>query len=173
MKRNICNQNITSMKDNKFITGFKRILFVLSIVIIVQSCEKGNTENSNCLAIVVPDILRLNVVNKNTGEDLFFSPSPVYTTNQIHFVIDDMQANVSPKIEASATLGKHFSIEIGGGSKAGYIRAYLADKLAYTIQYTMKEVRTSNCPKYVLDKVIVDGNQVEENINSRVILLKQ
>ncbi len=166
-------KNVTSMKNTLSIIGFKNILFVLSFVLIVQSCEKGNTENSNCLAIIVPETLRFNIVNENTGENLFFSTSPMYATSQLHFVIDDMQVNVSPKIETSATLGKHFTIGIGGLNKAGILKAYLADKLAYTIQYTMKEVKISGCPRYILDNIVIDGTQVEANISGRIILFKR
>lgn len=157
--------------NTRYIYGIK-VMLVLAIGFFIQSCDKG-IDNSNCLGVMSPDTLHFNIVDKATNKDLFFFDPPSYATNQLYFVIDDMSANVRPDVETSAELGKHFTLRFGGANKNGTLKAYIDEKLAFTIDYTMKEDITSKCPKYILDKITVNGNQVEVDVRHRLILLKQ
>ncbi|MGC4235729.1 MAG: hypothetical protein QM594_22330 [Niabella sp.] len=156
-----------------FSATFKFIALCTVILSVFQSCEKRNATGANCLAFIKPDTLRFNVVDKNTGENLFFSSTPSYTADQIYFIIDNMAAHLKPKAEASTKLGKHFMIAVGAWEKSGIIKGFIDDKLEYTINYSMKKDKSSECPAYVFDKITINGNQQEENIKDRVILLKK
>ncbi|RDC55855.1 hypothetical protein DU508_16480 [Pedobacter chinensis] len=160
------------MKNTISISGLKWAFLIISVLMVIQSCNKKGAENANCLPAIIPDSLRFNIVDKNTGEDLFFSNTPVYTTNQIHFLIDDMATNISPVVKTSVSLGKHFLIRFGGYNKTGSLKTYIAGKLQYNIEYTMREDKTTGCLRIVLDKIKVNGGQVETNLKDRVVLLK-
>ena len=147
------------------------LIFTTAIFSILQSCVKKDI-SSNCLAILAPDTLRFNVVDKNTGMDLFFSNSPIYTTDQIYLTVQDVKFDLTPKIETSAKLGKHF-IVVATGNASGTIKLYIANNLEHTLQYTLKKDETYDCPKYLFDKVVINGTQTEQNLNGRVILLKK
>ncbi len=157
----------------KFSVTFKFIALCTVFLPVCQSCEKRNATDANCLAFIKADTLRFNVMDKNTGENLFFSSTPGYTTDQIYFIIDDMAAHLKPKVEVSTGLGKHFMIAVGTGNKSGIIKGFIDDKPEYTIHYLMKEDKSSECPMYVFDKITINGNQQEKNIKGSVILLKK
>ncbi|GAB3422568.1 hypothetical protein [Niabella aquatica] len=156
----------------KFTTIFKTITLCTAFLFILRSCKKANT-GENCLPFIKADTLRFNVVDKNSGENLFFPNTPHYTSDQILFLIDDMTVPVKTNIETSSSGQKNFLIAIGSGQKSGIIKGYIDGMMEYTIDYLMKQDRTSGCPAYIFDKIIVNGNQQEHNLKGRVIVLKK
>lgn len=127
----------------KFSATFKIIALCTVILSVFQSCEKRNATGENCLGFIKPDTFRFNVVDKNTGENLFFSSTPSYTADQIYFIIDDRATHLKPKVEASTELGKHFMIAVGVWDKSGIIKGFINDKAEYTINYLTKEDKSS------------------------------
>lgn len=152
---------------------FKRIIFIIAILGIMQSCQQKENFDSNCLEIALPDTLRFNVVDKNTGEDLFFSNSPEYTTDQIHFTTPNATFNIKPRAVTSSNLGKHFLMTVGTGNDSGIIKSYISNNLVHTLQYNVKKHENNGCPRYLFDKIIINNEQTEQNVQGRVLQLKK
>lgn len=150
---------------------FSPLILFIATLFLVPSCTKKEIENPACLAIFVPDYFQFTIVDKNTGADLFFSSTPSYTVDQIYFTVEGNTGKPKPKVETSVTLGKHFSIP-GNGGRTGTIKVYVADELKFTIDYTMKRENNTNCSRDIFDKLTINSNQKEENIQGRVVKLK-
>lgn len=161
------------MKRITHILNFKSILLLMIVLPMIQSCDKKDSEGKICLAGLIAERFHFNIVDKSTGENLFFSNTPRYTTDQISYANSDAALFFKPAVETSAILGKHFSILVGSGTEnTDILKIYIADKLAYTIEYTSKLDKSSGCLLSFVDKITINGNQKEENIRGRVILLK-
>lgn len=161
------------MKRIAHILNFKSILLLMAVLPMMQSCDKKGSEGMACPAGLIAEPFRFIIVDKSTGENLFFSNTPLYTTDQISYANSYAALFFKPRVETSAILGKHFSILVGSGTEnTDILKIHIADKLAYTIEYTSKLGKSSGCPISFIDKIIINGNQKEENIRGKVILLK-
>jgi len=160
------------MRNVRFFSIFRNGILLVAIFLFIQSCDKKDVEGENCLTAINTDTLRFNVIDNTTSENLFFSSSPRYSVDQIYVLVDDMPTKVKPYVRTSATLGQHFMVG-HSGTDGGRIRIYIADNLEFNIDFTKKIDRSSGCPQYFFDKVVINGTQQEENIQNRVITLRK
>lgn len=158
----------------KKLTSFLRpntVILFIATLFLLPSCTKKENEDPACLAIFMPDLLAINVVDKTTDTDLFFSTTPTYTVDNISYTIGDGTTKVKPKVENSATLGKHFVIP-NNSTTASTIKVYILDQLKFTIDYTTKKQNDTKCSNYIFDKLTINTTQKEENVQGRVVKLK-
>lgn len=159
------------MKKATSLLTFNTVILFIATLFLLPSCTKKENEDPACLAIFAPDLLRINVVDKTTGSDLFFPTIPRYTVDDITYTIGNEKAKIKPKIDNSTTLGKHFVIP-NNSTTASSIKIYILDELKFTIDYTTKKQNDTKCSNYIFDKLTINGSQKEENTQDRIIKLK-
>lgn len=161
------------MKNIKSILAAFIPLILITACFCFQSCSKRSTDDSNCVGELPQDTLRFNIVDKTTGQDLFFSEVPAYKTSDLYFVIDDMTANIYPEVSTTAESGRCFLLRLGGGKNGGILKTYIAGKLEFTIDYKRKEYKGGDCQRYMLDKLIVNGLEEQSDVRNRVVVFKK
>lgn len=154
------------------------ILFGLLLFLIFQSCEKKLNGGVTCLAYMVADTLRFNIIDKNSNSDLFFSDNPAYSIEDIKVLkknsinkFDTLALQVS-----SAGSLKYFGVQISAPYPQGEI-LYLkiADAALDTLSYTTVRDASSSlgCPRYILNTLKYNGSLIGENVHNKIISLKR
>lgn len=160
------------MKNLKNLCKALTLILGIATLSTISSCSKKDDENKACLAIFMPDKFRFSFINKITGDDLFFSNRPIYTTEQLYAVFDNQTTQLKPKVENLLRPEQHFSLSSETAAKSGTIKLYLDNQLKFTIDYTMKKADPSHCAPYIFDQLLINGTQKEVQLKDRVIQLK-
>ncbi|MBK1439812.1 hypothetical protein JHJ32_07445 [Parapedobacter sp. ISTM3] len=137
----------------------KGLLLVIGLGILVASCSKE--EKQPCLAVINPDTLRFNVLNKQTNSDLFFSDSPLYDTTELKLYQKDNEGNLKDfnglGVAKDSEVVHFFSLVYP--SDTLFIK--IADQPLDTIAFTGKAV-SSPCPQTILDEVAFNSETPEK-----------
>ena len=150
---------------NSFIIA---VFTIASTCAFMTSCSPSNDEPP-CLAVVIPDTLRFNVLDKETKVDLFFSDSPAYDTTEIQLLKKGMDGNLEPAHRGIAKDWEdvHF-FSIVHPDDTLFLK--ITDQPLDTIAYIGKPADTP-CPQTILDKVTFNSESPELNAHGRIIPL--
>jgi hypothetical protein len=150
----------------------------LSAFILLSGCSKSDSEDTRlaCTNQIQSAYMNFNVVEAGTGQDLFFSNDPQYSTSQVGFFkIKDklFKDTIKPEIIGSGT-ARYFKISIENVKPKDTLvmtlplsrRDFPADMITYTIKKTV-----GRCPEYVLDKAEFNKAEIMQ-IDGRLTLKK-
>ena len=150
----------------------------LFLVLTFISCSK-NKEKSNCLLVPVALILpsfNFQVIDKNTGTDLFFSPSPAYSLNDIKIVFkthENKLDSISPPQRTNTGTGSHFVyiIPFSKVSDTCYIK--IKGLKTDTVVSTLERIKTECSSNDAVIKVQVNKEAAIVNSNKTIIVIKK
>jgi hypothetical protein len=148
--------------------------FALFSSFAIVSCNKGTDQQvAGCDLVIAQAYLPFNVVDSNTGQDLYFSSAPKYqTSNLIFFSKKDKtrKDTIRPVVTGTGT-SRYFMVPVNNTVTQDTLLMKLASNPDDVIAYTIKK-GGDTCPTYVLDKVFFNGTQLNSN-QSKYIFNKQ
>ena len=143
---------------------------IVSIGMLLVSCDKAGQERGNCLAVVVPDTLRFNVYDKDTKENLFLSDNPKYDLEQLQLFAKMPGREELEAIEYLISDDQsHLCTYVTAGSANNIIFLQIEEQEMDEITYTFKRVDRLGCPYYMLDQVTFNDETAEKKAHGRVI----
>lgn len=133
-------------------------LILLGLSLLSISCEKSNSLDNlgtyGCLTVIAPAYLKFNVVDKNSGQDLFFSAAPKYQITKLFlFKKSDKtrKDTIRPDVIGSGTT-RYFKLSVNNGVKRDTLVFKIANNPDDELINTFK-LSADRCPQYVLDNV--------------------
>lgn len=145
----------------------------ICIAIVAVSCNKNTSkEIVGCDLALSPLILPFNVLDVNSGQDLFFSTSPRYETNAIYFfsIRDKTRKDtIRPAITGTAT-NRIFTVQINNTAIKDTLLMKVATNPDDIIIYEVKK-GDGPCGGLAFDKVYFNGTQLTAN-NGKFNFLK-
>ncbi|WP_316743323.1 hypothetical protein [Pedobacter antarcticus] len=153
----------------------KVIFLSFILVVFFAGCSKEN-DLVYCTAEWKPAFAEFNVVDKQTGEDLFFVDTPRYNTSQIVFfkTSDKLQKDtIRPAIEGSGKTGFFKLALINTVERDTLIMKLPAKGPAQSTDlyiYTIKKTG-GDCPQSLLDRSFINGIEITPE-NGRLIFKK-
>jgi hypothetical protein len=149
----------------------------LFLLLAFISCSKK--EKSNCLlvpaALILPSF-NFQVVDKNTGTDLFFSPSPAYSLNDIKIVFKNHENkldSISPPLKTNTATGSHFMYIIPFSKIADTCYIKIKALKTDTVISTIERVKTECSSNDAVIKVQVNKEAAIINSNKTIIVIKK
>jgi len=154
---------------NQYIAG---LLLLLTCV----SCSK-NKEKSGCLpvALILP-AFKFQVVDKNSGNDLFFSPSPAYSINDIKIVFKNQENkldSISPPQRTNAGTGSYFVYIVPFSRIADTCYIKIKALKTDTVISTIERIKTECGSNDGVIKVQVNKEAPIANSNKTIIVIKK
>lgn len=149
----------------------------LFLLLILISCSKK--EKSNCLLVPVALILpsfNFQVIDKNTGTDLFFSPSPAYSLNDIKIVFknhDNKLDSISPPLNTNNGTGSHFMYIIPFSRMADTCYIKIKTLKTDTVISTIERVKTECSSNDAVIKVQLNKEAAVVNSNKTILVIKK
>lgn len=145
---------------------------------IFQSCEKKLDGGVACLAYMVADTLRFNIIDKDNNSDLFFSDNPVYSIQDVKLLTKNSvnQFDTLALQVSSAGSLKYFLAHISAPVPQGetlYLK--IADTSLDSLSYTTVKYPSSSpgCPRYILNALKYNGSLIGKKIHNKVISIKR
>ena len=137
--------------------------FVLLTMII--SCQKlASPKEFGCLALVTPAYLKFNVIDKNSGQDLFFSASPKYQIVSLYlFEKNDKtrKDTIRPDVIGTGP-SRYFKLRLNN--------TVLKDTLIFKIApntddelMSIFKLTDGQCPQPIVDKAYFNGVMLTAN----------
>jgi hypothetical protein len=149
----------------------------LFLLLAFISCSKK--EKSNCLlvpaALILPSF-NFQVVDKNTGTDLFFSPSPAYSLNDIKIVFknhDNKLDSISPPLSTNNGAGSHFMYIIPFSRMADTCYIKIKTLKTDTVISTIERVKTECSSNDAVIKVQLNKEAAMVNSNKTIVVIKK
>jgi len=159
--------------------NLSRYVAGLLLLLIAVSCSKNKDKNEVCppmpLALVLQAV-KFQVVDKTSGQDLFFSQNPPYALTDIKIVFrnsSNQLDSVSPPLKDQLPTGSHFVYPIPYTRILDTcyikIKGLKTDTMISTIATTITKCSTM----YLLNKVQVNKNAPIAYSYSNVIVIKK
>src|ERR1700754_668139 len=134
----------------------------LMLLLICFSCSKK--EKTNCLiapaALILPSF-NFQLVDKNTGADLFFSAQPAYSLNDIKVIFKNANNKVdslAPPQKISDGSGEHFQYVIPGNHTSDTCFIKIKNLKTDTVISTLATKRDECSTSIAVIKVQVNNN---------------
>jgi len=142
---------------------------ILAFCLSLLSCSKNSEPPAYCLAIVVPDTLRFNILSKESKTDLFFSTDAVYDTSEIELFRKEVNGNLQ-KVQLAVEKNwedLHF-YTIVHSSEIIFLK--IGNQPLDTIAVTVAVDPTKPCPQQKLEQVKFNSEAPEQNAHGRIVL---
>jgi len=139
---------------------FYAIIGVMLLLVFASACTSNSTNKCGpcpLIAVVLPN-LNFRIVDKTTGEDLFFAASPKYKIGQLKFrhIINGKPDSVFLRVDSA---GKKFNIFMPPSGPVDTVTMQVADKPQDLLLF--KTGKTPGCCSFlVLNSVTYNGNVV-------------
>lgn len=147
------------------------LLLLVCVSFIFSAYSKEDDKEPNCLPVIYPDILTFRVVDKNTGEDLFFGEEPPYSVDDLHVLRQNFNDHTRLDTVRISQKEGYFHVPMVLGQNTKYLS--IADTPLDTLTYTVKPANLTGCPTVILDGLIFNHSQIEENIHGREVTLRK
>ena len=135
------------------------------------TCTEENDKEPDCLPAFNSDVLMFRVIDKNTGEDLFFGEEPYYSVDDLHVLRQNFSDPSRLDTVSKSQKEGHFHVVMAMGLETMYLS--IADTPLDTLIYTVKPANMRGCPTVILDGLVFNHSQVEENIHGRGVTLRK
>ena len=141
---------------------------------VIFSCSKDK-DSFGCAAQYIAPTLKFNIVSITTGNDLFFSPTPVYPTTTIKIYFKNQlnkPDSIAPSIEETGATGKHFVYSIPSVRPKDTCFIKINGVLSNTVYYTTS---TDNppCNSVFINSVKVDNNDYITYKTNDIVTIKK
>lgn len=149
----------------------------LFLLLTFISCSKK--EKSNCLlvpaALILPSF-NFQVIDKSTGADLFFSPSPAHPLNDIKIVFKTREGkldSISPPLHTNTGTGNHFVYIVPFNKEKDTCYIKIRNLKTDTIVSTIEKIKTECSSNDAVVKVHLNKETPVVNSGKTVIVIKK
>ena len=154
--------------------AIKRSLLLISALffsVLTVSCSKNNGSPIMCTDILILDELRFVVLDKETGEDVFFSNEAIYDTNELILFRRGAEGKLEEAYLRKDDEGEDIYFYTPASSGSDTIFMQIADQPLDTIAYSVIPEPEVDCPQPILDEVRFNNETPEENAHGRIVPL--
>jgi hypothetical protein len=156
-----------------------RLIAGLLLLLTITSCSKNKAKIVGCSPVPLALILqavKFQVVDKTSGQDLFFSPNASHPLTDIKIVFRNSSNkldSVSPPLKEELPTGSHFIYTIPYTRTLDTCYIKIKDLKTDTLISTIAVTKTECSTSYALNKVQVNKNPSVAYSYSNVILIKK
>lgn len=157
---------------NRYIAG-------LLLLLTITSCSKNKDKSRGCppvpLALILQAV-KFQVVDKASGQDLFFSSNPRYAFTDIKIVFRNSSNkldSISPPLKQELPVGSHFVYPIPYTRTLDTCYIKIKNLKTDTLISTIATTKTECATAYSLNKVQVNKSAPIAYSNGNIIVIKK
>jgi len=133
-------------------------------------CTKNSERAIICSQSIPPLYLNFNVVDKSTGADYFFSPTPAFSIKDMYFFkIHDVtrKDTIRPDVDGIG-LSRSFRLRLDNTKLNDTLIVKVGNTPESRLIHKLKQSQDV-CPEYVIDKILFNDLEIP-SVNTKYIL---
>ena len=133
-------------------------IFFVAII----ACTKTSDNNIICTQSIAPSFVNLKVIEKTTGEDVFFSSAPTLQLKELYFfkIRDNLRKDtIRPEVEGAGQ-SRYFKLRVDNTKQQDTLIIRIGNNPEAHFRYLIKKSEEV-CPTYVVDKLYFKEEEVQ------------
>lgn len=142
----------------------KSVLALSLSATVLISCAKKSDIITGCTLVIRPVHLNFNVVESSTGQDLFFSATPILGLKEVYFFKTkdvNRKDTIRPAIEGTGT-GRTFKLQLDNTKLQDTLIMKVGNRPEDKLVSKFKNSEEV-CPNPIIDKILVNDLELTAN----------